>query len=131
MPGQFAPGQSGNPGGRAKGLTLKIKQATNDGQDLVDYFVGLFYDEKQPERVRTMAANWLADRGYGKPVQTTELTGADGGPVLTGHIDMTGDDLDNLYVSDASIFPSSGGINPALTIAANALRLAAHLNGRY
>jgi hypothetical protein len=97
MPGQFAPGQSGNPGGRAKGLTLKIKQATNDGQDLVDYFVGLFYDEKQPERVRTMAANWLADRGYGKPVQTTELTGADGGPVLTGHIDMTGDDLDNLY----------------------------------
>lgn len=36
-------------------------------------------------------------------------------------------DLDNLYVVDASFFPSSGGINPALTIAANALRLASHL----
>jgi choline dehydrogenase-like flavoprotein len=32
--------------------------------------------------------------------------------------------LSNLYVADASFFPSSGGTNPALTIAANALRVA-------
>jgi choline dehydrogenase-like flavoprotein len=38
--------------------------------------------------------------------------------------------LDNLYVVDASFFPSSGGINPALTIAARALRVAAHLLSR-
>ena len=31
--------------------------------------------------------------------------------------------LDNVYVVDASFFPSSGGINPSLTIAANALRV--------
>ncbi|MDT0308864.1 GMC family oxidoreductase [Streptomyces sp. DSM 44917] len=31
--------------------------------------------------------------------------------------------LDNLYVVDASMMPSSGGINPSLTIAANALRV--------
>ena len=31
-------------------------------------------------------------------------------------------DLDNLYVLDASFFPSSGGINPSLTIVANSLR---------
>lgn len=36
--------------------------------------------------------------------------------------------LDNLYVADASFFPTSGGVNPALTIAANALRLADHLH---
>jgi choline dehydrogenase-like flavoprotein len=35
--------------------------------------------------------------------------------------------LSNLYVVDSSFFPSSGGTNPALTIAANALRVAAHL----
>lgn len=35
--------------------------------------------------------------------------------------------LDNLYVVDASFFPSSGGTNPSLTVAANALRVAAHL----
>lgn len=32
--------------------------------------------------------------------------------------------LDNLYVVDASMLPSSSGINPSLTIAANALRVA-------
>jgi choline dehydrogenase-like flavoprotein len=39
-------------------------------------------------------------------------------------------DLDNLYVVDASFFPSSGAVNPALTIAANALRVADHLKER-
>jgi choline dehydrogenase-like flavoprotein len=38
--------------------------------------------------------------------------------------------LANLYVVDGSFFPSSGGTNPALTIAANALRVADHLLGR-
>jgi len=33
-------------------------------------------------------------------------------------------DIANLYVVDASFFPSSGGANPSLTIAANALRVA-------
>ncbi|MFL5759339.1 MAG: GMC oxidoreductase [Thermomicrobiales bacterium] len=36
-------------------------------------------------------------------------------------------DLKNLYVVDASFFPSSGAVNPALTIAAQAIRVAEHL----
>ena len=36
-------------------------------------------------------------------------------------------DLDNLYVVDASFFPSSGAVNPALTIMANAMRVGGHL----
>jgi choline dehydrogenase-like flavoprotein len=39
-------------------------------------------------------------------------------------------DLDNLYVVDGSIFPSSAAVNPALTIMANALRVADHLRTR-
>jgi choline dehydrogenase-like flavoprotein len=39
-------------------------------------------------------------------------------------------DLDNLYVVDGSIFPSSAAVNPALTIMANALRVGAHLRER-
>jgi choline dehydrogenase-like flavoprotein len=35
--------------------------------------------------------------------------------------------LENLYVVDASFMPTSGGANPSLTIAANALRVADHL----
>ena len=36
-------------------------------------------------------------------------------------------ELDNLYVVDASFFVSSGAVNPALTIMANALRVGDHL----
>jgi len=36
-------------------------------------------------------------------------------------------ELDNLYVVDGSFFPSSGAVNPALTIVANALRVGDHL----
>ena len=36
-------------------------------------------------------------------------------------------DLDNLYVVDASFFPSIGAVNPALTVMANALRVGDHL----
>lgn len=39
-------------------------------------------------------------------------------------------EVDNLYVVDGSFFPSSAALNPALTIFANALRVAAHLKER-
>jgi choline dehydrogenase-like flavoprotein len=39
-------------------------------------------------------------------------------------------EVDNLYVVDASFFPSSGAVNPALTIMANALRVGDHLLDR-
>ena len=39
-------------------------------------------------------------------------------------------DLDNLYVMDSSFFPSAAAMNPALTIASQALRVADHLMGK-
>jgi choline dehydrogenase-like flavoprotein len=39
-------------------------------------------------------------------------------------------ELDNLYVVDGSFFVSSGAVNPALTIMANALRVGEHLKER-
>jgi choline dehydrogenase-like flavoprotein len=39
-------------------------------------------------------------------------------------------EMDNLYVVDASFFPSSGGTNPSLTVAANALRVGGIINQR-
>lgn len=39
-------------------------------------------------------------------------------------------DLDNLYVVDGSFFPSNSGVNPTLTIVANAIRVADHLKQR-
>lgn len=39
-------------------------------------------------------------------------------------LDCKAHELDNLYVTDASFFPSIGAVNPTLTIIANALRVA-------
>ena len=36
-------------------------------------------------------------------------------------------DVENLFVVDASFFPSSAAVNPGLTIAAQALRVADHI----
>lgn len=39
-------------------------------------------------------------------------------------------DVDNLYVVDASFFPSSSAVNPGLTVMANAMRVGDHLLSR-
>lgn len=39
--------------------------------------------------------------------------------------------VENLFVTDGSAFPSSGGVNPSLTIAANALRIASGITSSH
>ena len=39
-------------------------------------------------------------------------------------------ELDNLYVTDTSFFPSIGAVNPALTAMANAIRVGDHIADR-
>jgi choline dehydrogenase-like flavoprotein len=45
-------------------------------------------------------------------------------------LDCKAHELDNLYVTDASFFPSIGAVNPTLTIIANALRVADKIKER-
>ncbi len=45
-------------------------------------------------------------------------------------LDCKAHELDNLYVTDASFFPSIGAVNPTLTIIANALRVADRIKAR-
>jgi choline dehydrogenase-like flavoprotein len=45
-------------------------------------------------------------------------------------VDCKAHELDNLYVTDASFFPSIGAVNPTLTIIANALRVAESVKAR-
>ena len=45
-------------------------------------------------------------------------------------LDCKAHELDNLYITDASFFPSIGAVNPTLTIIANALRVGDHIAER-
>jgi choline dehydrogenase-like flavoprotein len=42
--------------------------------------------------------------------------------------DLKAHDLDNLYICDASVLPTSAAVNPSLTVAALALRAADHIS---
>jgi len=74
--GQFAPGQSGNPGGRPKDEHRVAELACSYTLEAIDTLVELMRDGKD-ERVRGTAAQALLDRGSGK-AKLEVVTGVEG-----------------------------------------------------
>lgn len=70
----WRPGQSGNPGGRPKGLAARIRE-TNSPERLATAFEEIAYDPNTSARDRMEALRWLGERGYGKTPEVT-LVGA-------------------------------------------------------
>lgn len=68
------------------------------------------------------------EMNYGHPCGTCRFGDDPATSVLNRY--CRSHDIDNLYVVDSSFMPRSGAVNPSLTIAANALRVAAHITGR-
>src|SRR3954469_14083584 len=72
----WKPAQSGNPGGKPMGLARRVREATNQGQRIIDIFTDILEGRiKSTARDRIEAGRWLADRGFGK-VPETFLAGA-------------------------------------------------------
>lgn len=71
---------------------------------------------------RTLLMGHKVELNYGHPCGTLRFGSDPTSSVLDSH--CRAHDIDNLYAVDASIFPTSMGVNPSLTIAANALRVA-------
>lgn len=80
--GRFLPGNNANPGGRPKGLAALIRQQTGDGAELVTFALNVLRSRRQDPRLRIQAMEWLADRGFGKAIQSHELMGEGGGAVV-------------------------------------------------
>src|SRR5688572_11005800 len=68
----WKPGQSGNPGGRPRGLAARVREIV-DVDELVNFALNLLRDERASMRDRCWAVDFLADRGFGKPTQTMDL----------------------------------------------------------
>jgi len=63
----FKPGQSGNPGGRPKGLSRRVRELVgDDGHEIADFMFSVMADERARNADRIDAAKWLADRGFGR-----------------------------------------------------------------
>ena len=77
--GQFAPGSSGNPGGRPKDEARVAELARSYTSEAIDTLVDLMRNGRD-ERVRGTAAQALLDRGWGKP--KVELVNDSGGGYL-------------------------------------------------
>lgn len=76
----FKPGQSGNPGGRAKGIERRAREECGDDGDLLIRFWRSLMDdasEKTADRIR--CSELLAERGFGRPAQ--KLTVNDSEPI--------------------------------------------------
>lgn len=119
-------------------LTTEDLPRRENGVTVVDGKIHVWWEPNNlaphKELVRRVSK---AVRKAGYPVIFTERMGIETnshqcGTAVAGHDpgssvltpDCRTHDLDNLWIVDSSFFPSSAALNPALTIAANALRVA-------
>ncbi|EHB49739.1 glucose-methanol-choline oxidoreductase [Mycolicibacterium rhodesiae JS60] len=105
-------------------MRMQYRLHANEIQRHTD-FMRLFKDMLKPFRARSLGSG--KDNSNVGHVCGTCRFGSDPATSVLNPQNRA-HEVDNLYVVDTSFFPSSAGLNPSLTVAANALRVAAHVN---
>jgi hypothetical protein len=72
--GRWAPGASGNPGGRPANRGPIIEYADEFTQEAIDALVAIMRDKDASRQDRIRAAEVVMDRARGKPTQHSETT---------------------------------------------------------
>jgi choline dehydrogenase-like flavoprotein len=113
-----------------------IPDPARPGRISIDYTIGseLMARRALLRRLIARACGWKMaflsrdpEPNWGHPCGTLRMGRAPGTSVTDGGGRVWG--LPNLWVADASVFPTSMGVNPSLTIAAHALRVAQDITG--
>jgi hypothetical protein len=105
----FLPGQSGNPGGRPKGLSRRVRELVgDDGSAIAEYLFSVMTDEDARTADRLEAAKLLADRGFGRSVQTLDMDITAHPPLNVSEISTP--DLEALIAVYEKYRPGAGGL---------------------
>lgn len=95
----FEKGKSGNPSGRPRVLLPDGRSLSDLAKDhtqaAIDTLIEVATDKAAPSAARVGAASAILDRGWGKPMQSVELTGEDGGPVQVTRIELVAQPINN------------------------------------
>lgn len=83
----FAPGQSGNPGGRSKESARIKALASSKAESAINKLAGIMENSADEKNV-IAAANALLDRGIGKPAQVHIGGDEDDAPIRISRIDL-------------------------------------------
>jgi hypothetical protein len=70
----FPRGTSGNPSGRPRGLTRRVRELVGDGEAIIQFLIDTMNDPTVRRRDRLDAARMLFDRGWGRPLQAVDLS---------------------------------------------------------
>lgn len=113
--GRLMPGSANlNPGGRPKGLALRIRELTNNLSDQINRMVAISQGEVKAASVRDQieATKWLAERSFGKAPET-HLVGAMGEEQRDAVAELTRDQLLALVETtlDTVLLPSQTTID--------------------
>ncbi len=84
----FKPGQSGNPNGRPKEDPTLRDAARGKTVEALNVLSEIMLDKDQPGSARVTAACAVLDRGHGKPMQMTEVTGKDGESLIVEPLEL-------------------------------------------
>jgi len=82
----FVKGQSGNPGGRPKAVMPDGRTLSEAAREHSPKALKVLVDALGNPDTAFAAAKELLDRGFGKPAQSLEVAGPDGGAILVSEV---------------------------------------------
>lgn len=83
MAGRGNPKGVGRPKGAKSKVAADVRALARQYTEAAISTLASIMNTGESEQARTMAADKLLDRGWGKAAQAMEITGAEGGPIKT------------------------------------------------